>query len=153
MARSRTTLLAACATLFLLPLSPAAVARSGDAAPAGGGRVRTAPVDVAHVSGQAKMDGILDEPLWQQATRFELPYEIQPAENAPADVRTTVYLAENGEQLLIAFVADDPDPSKIRAFLRDRDSAYHDDFVGVVLDTFDDERRAYELWDSSGRIT
>jgi len=176
----RPVFLAACASLVLSLLAPAARAAAADPAPSGGGRVRTAPVDVAHVSGQARMDGVLDEPLWQQATKFELPYEIRPAENAPADVRTTVYLAENGEHLLIAFVAEDPDPSKIRAFLRDRDSAYHDDFVGVILDTFDDERRAYEffvnplgaqmdlindeahngeddswdgVWDSYGRIT
>ncbi len=178
MARFRPALLAACAALVLATLATPAMA--ADPTPAGGGRVRTAPVDVAHVGGQVKLDGVIDEPLWQQATRFELPYEIQPAENTPADVRTTVYLAENGEHLLIAFVAEDPDPAKIRAFLRDRDSAYHDDFVGVVLDTFDDERRAYEffvnplgaqmdlindeahngeddswdgLWDSYGRIT
>ena len=30
--------------------------------------------------------------------------------------------------------------------LRDRDSAFNDDFVGVVLDTFNDERRAFEFF-------
>ena len=37
----------------------------------------------------------------------------------------------------------DPDPSQIRAQLRDRDAAFNDDWVGVFLDTFDDHRRAY----------
>jgi hypothetical protein len=87
---------------------------------------------------------------------------------------------ENGTNLYIAFDARDPDPSKIRAFLRDRDSAYNDDFVGVVIDSYNDERRAFEffsnplgsqmdltnddvnkqeddswnaIWDSAGRIT
>jgi hypothetical protein len=46
----------------------------------------------------------------------------------------------------VAFDARDPDPSAIRAFLRDRDSAYNDDFVGVVIDSFNDERRAFEFF-------
>ncbi|KFN44030.1 carbohydrate binding family 9 domain-containing protein [Arenimonas oryziterrae] len=102
--------------------------------------------NVAHVDGRPTMDGKLDEALWQQATRFELPYETNPGENTPASVKTTVYMAENGTHLLLAFVAEDPDPSQIRAYLRDRDSAWDDDFVGVVLDTFDDQRRAYEIF-------
>ena len=36
--------------------------------------------------------------------------------------------------------------SSIRAYLRDRDSAFNDDFVGVVLDTFNDQRRAFEFF-------
>jgi hypothetical protein len=166
--------------LALAALALSAAARAADPAPAGGGRVRPAPVDVAHVTGKPKLDGVLDEALWQQATKFEVGIETRPAENTPAEVKTTVYLAENGDSVLVAFVAEDPDPSKIRAFLRDRDSGYNDDFVGVVLDTFDDQRRAYEffvnplgaqmdlimddqngneddswdgVWDSAGKIT
>jgi hypothetical protein len=55
-------------------------------------------------------------------------------------------LIENGASLLIAFDARDPEPAAIRAYLRDRDSAYNDDFVGVVLDTFNDQRRAFEFF-------
>jgi hypothetical protein len=104
------------------------------------------PTSVAHVAGRPTLDGQLDEALWQQATHFELPYETSPGENTPAAVKTTVYLAENGTHLLVAFVAEDPEPSTIRAYLRDRDSAWNDDFVGLVLDTFDDQRRAYEIF-------
>ncbi len=47
--------------------------------------------------------------------------------------------------MLIAFKAYDPEPSTIRARYRDRDRMFGDDFVGVTLDTFNDERRAYEF--------
>jgi len=104
------------------------------------------PITVPRVQGEVKVDGQLDEPLWQQATKFELPYETEPGENTPASVKTTVYIGENGSHLLVAFVAEDPDPTKIRAFLRDRDSAWDDDFVGMNLDTFDDQRRSYEFY-------
>ena len=153
---------------------------AGSAALAAEPVARPAPVDIPHVEGQAKLDGHQDEAFWQQAGQFELNVETRPSENTPADVKTTVYIAENGANLLVAFVAEDPDPKQIRAYLRDRDSAYNDDFVGITVDTFDDQRRAYEffvnplgaqmdlvmddangneddswdgLWDSYGRIT
>ena len=93
---------------------------------------RPAPIDVPHVSGEMEVDGKLDEPLWQQARKFELSIETRPSENTPAKVKTTAYVAENGANLLIAFEAEDPDPSQIRAYLRDRDSAYGDDFIGII---------------------
>ena len=168
----------ACAASLLLGLlagAPTAQAAEGGARP-----VRPAAVDIPHVEGEAKIDGVMDEAFWSQATKVDLGIETRPADNTPADVKTTAYIAEDGKNVLVAFVAEDPDPKQIRAFLRDRDAAYNDDFVGVVLDTFDDERRAYEffanplgaqmdlviddttgneddswdgIWDSAGRIT
>ena len=49
-------------------------------------------------------------------------------------------------RFVIGFDAMDPNPEEIRAYLRDRDSAYSDDFVGVVLDTFNDDRRAFQFF-------
>jgi len=120
--------------LLVLLLAQAGVARAAD------------PVDVPHLDGKPKIDGRMDEPFWQQAAHFELTYETKPGENTPASTKTTVYIGENGSELLVAFVAEDPDPKQIRAYLRDRDSAYNDDFVGMNLDTFDDQRRSYELY-------
>lgn len=92
------------------------------------------------------IDGVMDESVWQQALVVDITYETRPAENAPAPVRTEVRVMETGSALYIAFRAEDPDPTQIRAFLRDRDSAFQDDIVGVVLDTFNDERRAFEFF-------
>jgi hypothetical protein len=91
-------------------------------------------------------DGVRDDPIWRDALAVDLTVETSPRENLPAEVATTAYLVENGDTLLIAFDARDPDPGSIRAYLRDRDSAWNDDFVGVVLDTFNDERRAFEFF-------
>ncbi len=104
------------------------------------------PMNIPHLAGKPKIDGLLDDPIWEQAHKFELIYESRPGENTPAQVKTTVYIGENGEHLLVAFVAEDPEPKQIRAFLRDRDSAWSDDFVGMNLDTFDDQRRAFEFY-------
>lgn len=93
-----------------------------------------------------RIDGELVEPAWQDALRVTLDIETRPGENIAAPVETEALLIEDGKRLLVAFRAYDPDPTKIRAFLRDRDASFADDFVGVVLDTFNDERRAFEFF-------
>lgn len=138
------------------------------------------PIALPHAAGNIRLDGVLDDEVWQRALTVVVDVETRPRENQPALVPTTAYLVENGTHLLVGFDARDPDPSAIRAYLRDRDSAFNDDFVGVVLDTFNDKRRAYEffanplgvqmdllqddvngnedeswdaIWESAGRIT
>lgn len=125
-----------------------------------------------------KVDGIMDEAAWQDALVIDLIYENYPAENTPATVKTEAYLLDLGDRLLIGFRAEDPNPENIRAYLRDRDSAYDDDYVGLIVDTYNDQRRALEffvnplgvqmdlirsggdaddswnaIWDSAGQIT
>ncbi len=102
--------------------------------------------DIPHSTQTPKIDGIFTAAEWQEASHVELTLEVEPGQNIPALVATTVYLMEDGENLLVAFVAEDPDPSKIRAYYRDRDSAYDDDFVGIIIDTFNNERSAFEFF-------
>ncbi len=97
--------------------------------------------DLPRVNGPVSIDGILDDDEWRQALQIKVDTETNPGENIPAKVKTVAYLMEDGKSLFIAFDARDPDPSAIRAFLRDRDSAYNDDFVGFVIDSYNDERR------------
>ena len=102
--------------------------------------------DLPRTDGKIEVDGVLDDDAWQDAARIDIDTETRPGENIPARVKTVAYLVENGESLYIAFDAADPNPSAIRAYLRDRDSAWNDDFVGIVVDTYGDERRAFEFF-------
>ncbi len=95
--------------------------------------------------GEFSIDGVMEEEAWKDAVRIPIDTETDPGENIPAPVETTAYLVEDGDSLFVAFDARDPDPGQIRAFLRDRDSAYDDDWVAIVLDTYGDERRAFEF--------
>lgn len=107
---------------------------------------RVPTLGVPHSTDAVQIDGVLDDAIWRSALALKLMIETYPRENETPEVETTAYLVENGEQLLIAFDARDPEPHSIRAYLRDRDSAFNDDFVGVVLDTFNDQRRAFEFF-------
>lgn len=129
-----------------------------------------------------EIDGVLDETAWQHAVRIEVNTEVQPGENLPAPVSAECLVTYDEQALFIGCRCFDPEPAKIRAHLTDRDSAWRNDYVGVILDTFNDQRRAYEflvnplgvqgdllrnevssgnnedatwdaIWDSAGRIT
>ena len=92
------------------------------------------------------VDGVMDEPAWQDAVTISMDIETKPGENIPARVETTAYLIENGNSLFVAIDARDPDPSQIRAYLRDRDTIWNDDFAGISIDSYGDERRAFEFF-------
>ncbi|HWS76874.1 MAG TPA: DUF5916 domain-containing protein, partial [Thermomonas sp.] len=100
---------------------------------------------IPQLQGGIVIDGELDDAGWQGALMQDIAYEIQPGDNIPAPVRTTVRIGYTTDALYLSFKALDPDPAAIRAHLRDRDSAFSDDWVGVFLDTFDDQRRGYEM--------
>ncbi|GAB3347035.1 carbohydrate binding family 9 domain-containing protein [Lysobacter tyrosinilyticus] len=91
------------------------------------------------------IDGRLDEAAWEGALVQEIAYDIQPGDNTPAPVKTIVRLGYTHDALYVAFHAQDDNPSAILAHLRDRDAAFSDDWVGLFLDTFDDQRRGYEM--------
>ena len=102
-----------------------------------------APFQIPRVDTRITVDGSLDEPVWDDAWSMTLDYEVRPGENTPAPVKTEVLVMHDANRLYIGFRCYDPDPSSIRAHLSDRDQAWTDDWAGVVLDTFNDERRNY----------
>ena len=101
---------------------------------------------VERAASEIAVDGVLDEAAWQKAAKIELKFETRPGENTPPAVATEAFVTYDAGHLYVAFRAYDPDPSAIRAHVSDRDNAFNDDFVGIVLDTFNDQRRAFELF-------
>jgi hypothetical protein len=133
---------------------------------------------VPKVGSDVEVDGILSERVWDDALLLEIGYEVLPSENVPAPVKTEFLMAHDESRIYCAYRAYDPDPSAIRARLCDRDDLWDDDWVALVLDTFNDQRRNFLLvcnplgvqadniettsgqgaewdpiWDSAGRIT
>jgi hypothetical protein len=102
--------------------------------------------NIPRVSTKPRIDGQIDQGEWSQATRVAVNIETNPNDNVVAEVQTEALLMEDGEILYVAFIALDPDPGQIRAFYRDRDALWNDDYVAVILDTFNDERRAFEFF-------
>jgi len=101
---------------------------------------------VKPVQEEIKIDGALNEAVWKNPPTFTLDYETRPGDNTPASVKTEIWITYSNTHLYVGARAYDPNPENIRARLTDRDRAFQDDFVGVILDTFDDERRAFEFF-------
>ena len=100
---------------------------------------------VSPATSTVSVDGLLDEPAWDDAVSRELRFEVQPGENIVPPVRTEVLVTYDADRLLVAIRAHDPRPHEIRARFADRDDLWNDDWVGIALDTFNDERRAFEF--------
>jgi hypothetical protein len=95
-----------------------------------------------------KVDGVLDEQTWADAVVIKLPYEWLPGDNIPSPVDTDCLVTFDKKYFYAAFRCYDPEPKKIRAHLMDRDSTdtfIQDDHVVIMVDTFNDERRAFQF--------
>jgi len=103
------------------------------------------PFEVPGATSEITIDGIIDESAWDDALKLKLNYEVRPGENIRPQVETRVFITYDTTHLLVAFRAFDPEPKKIRARYRDRDNMFGDDSVGITIDTFNDQRRAYEF--------
>ncbi|MDA8925260.1 carbohydrate binding family 9 domain-containing protein [Gammaproteobacteria bacterium] len=88
---------------------------------------------------QIKIDGNVTDSEWANAQQFDLEYEVVPARNAPARLKTTAFLKFDSEFLYIAFKAYG-DPSKVRATIKDRDTAWREDYVALMADPYGDGR-------------
>ncbi len=105
-----------------------------------------AEFSLAHIKESISVDGVMDEPHWQYATKVPLKYQNEPTEKGTPLVQTDAYMYEDGKYLYVGFIAKDNDPSQIRAALRDRDTLWQDDNVALMIDTFNDERTGYEFY-------
>ena len=91
------------------------------------------------------IDGKLDEEVWQKAVVLKDFYQIQPGDNTPPSKPTEVLIGFDPKFLYIAFKATD-EPDKVRATVAKRDNIFQDDYVGFMLDTFNDKRKAFEVF-------
>lgn len=107
--------------------------------------VPTAVLSPSPITEPIRIDGVLDD-AWLGAARFDNFAEFIPTHQVAAHVKTEGYVAYSETDLYVAFVCHDPQIESLRASMTDRDRIYRDDFVGVVLDTYRDQTRAYEFF-------
>jgi hypothetical protein len=103
---------------------------------------------VTRAASAIRVDGALDEDAWARAVVIPLPYEWSPGDNTAPPVRTECLVTYDRDSLYVAFRAHDPEPGAIRAHLMDRDDTdtlIQDDHIGFMIDTFNDERRAFQF--------
>jgi hypothetical protein len=124
------------AAALLAVLVPAAAAQSP-------GSYRTV---IPRVEGRAVIDGRLNEPMWSAAAQITDFVQVEPGELVSPSRRSVAYLAYDDHYLYFAFEAFEERPEDVRATLFQRERGGEtDDRVTLLLDTFNDRRRAYEF--------
>ncbi len=162
----------------LWPASPNTQAQDTREGAEGSRRRAAQHFEIPRTASDIDIDGRLDEAGWVEALEIPLDYQWFPTDDTAAPVETTCSLMYDTSNLYVGCRASDPDPSAIRAHVADRDTPFQDDHVLILLDTFNDQRRAFqfrinpygvqmdallgvgfedfswdEIWDSKGRIT
>lgn len=108
-------------------------------------KILTPPnLNISKKSGEISVDGHLEDAGWSGVAMADGFVEVQPGDNTAAIVTTEAYVTYDDDHLYISFKAFD-DPKNIRANVTKRDNMYRDDFVGILLDTYGDANRAYQI--------
>ncbi len=137
MIRGRARCIAVSAMVFLASVLPA----HADA-------VTPAPpeIHIQRTHGPITIDGDLSDEGWKGAERIDTWFETSPGDNVPPTVKNVGYVAYDDRYFYAGFELEDPDVSKIRAPVVDRDGfSGNDDYAGVMLDTRNDGKTALEL--------
>ena len=106
-------------------------------------------VTIPRLDAEPRLNDFLANPLRAPAAKQMLRVsdfvERYPTDGEPVTEPTVAYLGYTKEYFFVAFVCQDRTPGLVRAHMLARDSLGDDDFVEVMLDTFDDQRRAFSF--------
>ena len=92
-----------------------------------------------------RIDGRLDDSVWETATHITDFIQIAPVEGAPGSEETEVWIAYDSDHLYLAFYAHYSEPGTMRVNRADREEIRGDDRMSVLFDPFLDQQRAYQF--------
>ena len=106
---------------------------------------RELPRMSAHrTSEEIKVDGVLDEPVWQSVEPIRQLYQITPDQGDPATEQSEVRILYDDKKLYFGFIFFDSEMDKIVAndMRRDSSGLRSNDYGFLLLDTYNDRRNA-----------
>ena len=91
-----------------------------------------------------KVDGFLNESVWEKAPEISDFIQFEPERGKPASLKTVVKILYDENFIYFGFLCYDPHPERITARMTKRDAELTaDDAAIVFLDTFHDRRNCY----------
>ncbi len=133
------------ALLLILVLAAPSAAAAAASKPPAWGRVDPAPLVLGKAEAAPAIDGVLDDPVWATALKYDGFKTFKPDFGKEASQRTEAYVAYDAENFYFAFRCYDNEPSKIKAVMSKRDNIFQDDVVFVMLDTFNDAQSGFSF--------
>ena len=98
-------------------------------------------VAIPHIDASTTVDGSLDEPAWESAAVLTGFSQYLPVDGRVAEDTTQVLVWYNPTAVFFGIRAFS-EASSVNATLADRDKIESDDYVQILIDTFDDRRQA-----------
>ncbi len=101
-------------------------------------------VTAVFVNSAPRIDGVIDEAIWQQIPPITELTQIWPEDGSPPTEASEIRIAYDRDNLYFAFVFHDREPHLIRAKNLERGGRNdRDDHAYISLDTYQDNRNAY----------
>jgi len=113
-----------------------------DPGPVYSGIAKQLDVRIPRFEAQVKIDGVLDEPVWNRAAMLTGFSQYRPVDGRPAEDSTAVLVWYAPDAIYFGIRAFERHGAVVRATLADRDNIDSDDNVAILLDTYLDHRRA-----------
>jgi Domain of unknown function (DUF5916) len=126
---------------WLAALAPAPGQPHASDPPIYRGRSNELAVSAPRLAADADVDGLLDEPVWREAAILTGFSQYRPVDGLPAEDSTEVLVWYSEHAIWFGIRAFEPH-GIVNATLADRDKIDGDDNVRILLDTFNDRRRA-----------
>jgi hypothetical protein len=120
-----------------------AIQAATDSGPVFDGRARQLRVLIPRIEEAVQVDGVLDEAVWARAARLTGFSQYQPVDSRPAEERTEIFVWYGPTAIYFGIRAYEPHGDVVRATRADRDNIGSDDQVQILLDTYNDRRRAF----------
>jgi len=106
---------------------------------------KDAPVTIPKFAAAPTIDGQLNDEVWQGGALLGDFLQTQPGDNIKPTHPTEVMLGYDAKNLYIAFRVTQTRDS-VRATMSRRDNIFNDDYIGMYLDTFNDQQQAYAIF-------
>ena len=132
-------------TIALLCASPPLSQSKGRQLPGQtGGQEQLRTAEASRVDRAPRLDGTLNDALWQQATPIDNFLQREPFEGQPPTERTEVRVLYSRHDVYFGVTCSDSDPTGIVATELRRDVSQElDDYFEIVIDSGHDRRNAY----------
>ncbi|MCC7194162.1 MAG: carbohydrate binding family 9 domain-containing protein [Gemmatimonadaceae bacterium] len=98
---------------------------------------------VPRLTEPAVVDGRLDEPAWSKAARLTGFSQYQPVDGRPAEDSTEVLVWYAPDAIWFGIRAREAHGDVVRATRANRDNIASEDYVQILLDTYNDRRTAF----------
>lgn len=102
-------------------------------------------IHIKKVSGTIKIDGILDEPEWQQAETTAPFNQHFPFDTSAAEMQTAAKVMFDGTYFYYSFVVEQPRNYRVQSLKRDFPQGGGIDLVSVNIDTFGDKQNGFHF--------